>query len=1165
MLSTPIRLGPFELHGRVGKGGMGEVWKGVHLREGVPVAVKLLLHAKGQNANATEAFEHEVRQVAMLDHPNVVLVLDYGQVSAEAAEQSDGRITEGSDYLVMEYASSGSLDAALQELSWKDVREILLSVLDALAYTHAHGVLHRDIKPGNVLVAGASDLRPGVKLADFGIAHAMAEGPQQKNRAGTPAYMAPEQIRGSWRDFGPWTDLYAVGCLAFRLITGAPPFQAPDAGRVMRAHLSSPVPALFPRMDVPEGIEGWILTLLQKSPRDRYAFAADAAAGLRKVGGRASPADAPRRSASSVPTQPEATFAWDTRDDASPSNPTLNPLPDVDHGLDASDPQPLPLSPAPIPAHWRGGAGAQPPPPRLVGAGLGLYGLRTVPLAGRLGERDRMWQRLRQAHRTQTPRAVVLQGPSGFGKSRLAGWISRRAHEVGAARVLDTVHDPLPGANRGLARLVSQHLRCGGQSASEMTVRVRQLLGEVGAPDDYEITTLVRLMAEGALGEGEPVLQPTERTALVARLLRRAASDRPVVVVLDDVQWGLESLQLVKFVLDNRATFPIPVLFVLTVRSEALALRPEESALLDALAGMDGVDVLPVGPLEPSDQSLLVQALLGLEPRVAELVERRTAGNPLFAIQLVGDWVRRGVLEVADAGFVLRAGERAELPDDVFAVWEARIDQLLADLPEGARAALAVAATLGREVDADEWYDACRHAGIEVGDELLPALFRLRFAERRPEGWSFVHAMLRESVERMARAAGSWPALNRACAATLAPRPSRGVQERVGRHLVEAGDRVEAVEPLLKGALERLAGSAYRPTRELLDLLDETLDAIGAAPDTRPRAESALARVRVHIGEGDFASAEALAARTAEGARKARDKGVQGRALRYRGMVAVKRGDLSVAEAMLLQAQVFATQAGLRDEVARATYHYGELLRIRGDLDGALDQFTDALGVFTEIDDFHGCADCEVALANTHDRNGDGAAGETHRRAALALFERIGNQFGIGSCWNTLGDHLRHRADHAGAEAAYRESLVWFDRIGAQARMTPIGNLGLLLLTVGRFDEARDRLETLLSLAEQNRRKVLAAYAHVGLLSCVARVRDWGGWDRHFDAAHALLEESGAVDRDFAEYLETASRAAAGGDAHRAGDAARLAASQWRQLGETDRALALEAPAQPGA
>ena len=1136
MLSTPIRLGPFELHGRVGKGGMGEVWKGIHVRENVPVAVKLLLNAKGQNPGATQAFEHEVRQVAMLDHPNVVLVLDYGQVGAEAAAQSDGRITEGSDYLVMEYASSGSLDSALQDLTWKETREILLSVLDALAYTHAHGVLHRDIKPGNVLVAGTSDLRPGVKLADFGIAHAMAEGPQQKIRAGTPAYMAPEQIRGSWRDFGPWTDLYAVGCLAFKLVTGSPPFLAPDAGRVMRAHLSSPVPALLPRVDVPDGLEGWILTLLQKAPRDRYAFAAN----------------------------PSATFAFETRDENSPSNPTLNPLPDVYSGLDAADPQPLPLNPATLPAHWRGGAGAQPPPPRLVGAGQGLYGLRTVPLAGRLGERDRIWQRLRQAHRTQSARVVILQGPSGFGKSRLAGWVSQRAHEVGAARVLDTVHEPLPGPNRGLSRLVSQHFRCGGLPAGEMSGRVRQVLAEAETIDDYEVNTLVRLMAEGATAEAEPVLQPAERSASVARLLQRTASDRPVVVVLDDVQWGVESLQLVKFVLDNRASLPVPVLFVLTVRSEALALRPDEAALLDALGRMDGVDTLPVGPLAPVDQSLLVQALLGLEPRVAELVERRTAGNPLFAIQLVGDWVRRGVLEVADAGFVLRAGERAELPDDIFAVWEARISQLLALLPPGAKEALAIAAALGREVDAEEWEAACGRVGVDAGDELRSALFRLRFAEGRPEGWSFVHAMLRESIEHMARADGAWPALNRACAAILGTRTTRGVQERVGRHLVEAGDRADAVGPLLKGALERLAGSAYRPARELLDLLDETLDGIGVSSDAPARAESSLARVRVHIGEGDFAAAEALAARTAEGARKARDKGVQGRSLRYRGMVAVKRGDLSVAEAMLLQAQLLATQAGLREEVARATYHYGELLRIRGDLDGAVDQFTDALGVFTELDDPHGCADCEVALANACDRHGDEAAGETHRRAALALFERIGNQFGIGSCWNSLGDHLRHRGDHAGAENAYRESLVWFDRIGAQARMTPIGNLGLLLLNVGRFDEAQERLETLLALAELNRRKVLAAYAHVGLLTCRARVRDWGGWDRHYDAADALLQESGAVDRDFAEYLEGAARIArAGGDPGRAGDAGRLAASHWRQLGEEARAAAVEADTVP--
>jgi len=1145
MLADSIRLGPFELHGRVGRGGMGEVWKGVHVQAQVPVAVKLL-HGKEQAPGATLAFQHEVRQVAMLDHPNVVLVFDYGQVTEADARRSEGRLAGGSDYLVMEYASLGSLDA-VAELSWRDVRATLLAVLDALAYTHAHGLLHRDIKPGNVLVAGASDLRPGIKLADFGIAHAISEGPQQRSRAGTPAYMAPEQIRGNWRDFGPWTDLYAVGCLAWKLVTGGPPYLAQDAGRVMRAHLSAPVPPLLPRIAVPEGLERWILTLLQKNPRDRYPFAADAAHALRRLGGATEPADAHRRTGTAS-TQSDATFAFDSSEDVG-SHPTLNPAPEI-ATAEESDPEPLPVSPAPLPANWRGGSAPRAVLPRLVGAGLGLYGLRTVPLAGRIPERDRLWQRLRGVARAQQARAIVLQGPSGVGKSRLARWLGERAHEVGGAHVLETGYDARPGPNQGLGRLILEALRGAGLSGPELHERARAHLAARGVSDPYEASALVRLAAP-ADGGPEAPLQPAERNAVVARLLARVAWDRPAVVLLDDVQWGAEALQLVRHVLDNPVSHPVPIVFVLTVRAEALALRTEEAGLLEALCARPMVDVLDVGPLRQQDQSVLVQTLLGLEPRVAELVERRTAGNPLFAIQLVGDWVRRGVLVVVEDGFALRPGERAELPEDLFAVWQGRIEELLVQLDPAARGALWVAGALGREVDDAEWKEASAAYGAEVPDGLLPALLRLRFIETRPGGWSFVHAMLRETVELLVRSAGEWPRLNAACAAMLEGRSGRGVQERWGRHLVEAGSLEAALAPLAAGAEERLAESAYRAARELLDLLDSTFDRLELVPEARPRVEAALLRVRAHIGEGDFVAAEALAARVAETGRRARDKASQGEALRYRGMIAVKRGDLSLAEAMLLQAQLLATQTGQRDEVARATYHYGELLRIRGDLDGAADAFTDALEVFRELEDLHGCADCEVALAAAFDRRGDTPAGETHRRAAIALFERIGNQFGIGSSWNTLGDSLRHRGDYAGAEVAYREALLRFERIGTQARMVPIGNLGLLLLSIGRWEEAAERLQTLLGLATQMGRKVLAAYGHVGLLCHVGRAADWEGWDRHLAAADTLIQESGAVDRDFADYLDLAARLATdAGDPTRAAQAAALAAAQRRQLGE---------------
>src|SRR5690606_15752040 len=118
-----------------------------------------------------------------------------------------------------------------------DVRGVLLSILDALAHAHARGVVHRDIKPGNILLGGHDDLRPGVKLADFGLARGSEDFGEERSVAGTPVYMAPEQFRGAWRSFGPWTDLYSLGIVAWELVCGKPPYVDSNVRNLGALHL----------------------------------------------------------------------------------------------------------------------------------------------------------------------------------------------------------------------------------------------------------------------------------------------------------------------------------------------------------------------------------------------------------------------------------------------------------------------------------------------------------------------------------------------------------------------------------------------------------------------------------------------------------------------------------------------------------------------------------------------------------------------------------------------------------------------------------------------------------------------------------------------------------------------------------------------------------------
>ena len=273
-------LGAFQLVRPIARGGMAQVWAAVHLRSSVSVSIKVITGEKANDAYFRSAFLNEVRAVAGLDHPGVVRVLDYGIVPEEGVGELEG----GCPYLVMEPASEGTLhDGRRKALVWPEIRTILLSLLGALGHAHARGVIHRDLKPGNVLVCGAQDPRPGLKLTDFGLARHLEDhdrpGSVEAVR-GTLHYMAPEQCRGLWRDHGPWTDLYALGCIAYQLATGRPPFKGLSGEDLMRAHVKTEAPPLPPRRGLPDGYAEWVGRLLLKSPWRRYSRAADAAWAL---------------------------------------------------------------------------------------------------------------------------------------------------------------------------------------------------------------------------------------------------------------------------------------------------------------------------------------------------------------------------------------------------------------------------------------------------------------------------------------------------------------------------------------------------------------------------------------------------------------------------------------------------------------------------------------------------------------------------------------------------------------------------------------------------------------------------------------------------------------------------------------------------------------------
>jgi serine/threonine-protein kinase len=252
-----LRLGPFALQAPIGRGAVGEVWRGHHIERGVPVAVKVMAGSRARFDSRVTALFNEVRAAAQLDHPGIAWVLDYGTVPRSVQTASGGHILAHSPYLVMEYASRGTLARVGHGFNWTELRAVLLALLDALAHAHARGVIHRDLKPANVLLCSSKDTRPGLKICDFGVARVHDTPFDESTVAGTLDYIAPEQLEARQREQGPWTDLYALGCVAWRLLTGRPPFAGRQTTRLMFAQLHQDPPALLSSTPLPDGFEPW--------------------------------------------------------------------------------------------------------------------------------------------------------------------------------------------------------------------------------------------------------------------------------------------------------------------------------------------------------------------------------------------------------------------------------------------------------------------------------------------------------------------------------------------------------------------------------------------------------------------------------------------------------------------------------------------------------------------------------------------------------------------------------------------------------------------------------------------------------------------------------------------------------------------------------------------
>lgn len=982
----------YEVVCELGRGGMGVVYLCRDLVTGDRVALKRLRapeEAKEARPEESWWFQQEARAVASLEHPAIVRARDFGQLA------------DGTPYLVMDALPGRSVHEWMHTttMSWPVVWALLDQVLAGLAHVHARGVIHGDLKPSNVMLDLADARGPRAYLLDLGLAwlrqpHHDARldgGPAPEaslhSGAGTVGWVAPEQIRKAAPLVGPPTDLYALGCIAYRVISGKEIFEG-NAQDVLRAHKRTPPPAMQMRAEFPAGVQPFVLKLLAKKPWDRYAYAADARHAWAKL----------------RPTE-------------------MHPLEEVVAST-VPPPPPAPASSRPALRHAVAAARSYAP---------GLLALRLAPLVGREEERQALWGTVREvcAAGPGVRRMMALIGEAGVGKSRLASWLCEEVHEHGRMVPLRARYGRIATALDGLTGAINVHY--GFEGADRALIEQSLMQRWEVDPKDSAALTWVAATAEwlrpsppgtqvplGPSGKRFVLDNPDVRVAVVLRVLEQIGKDRPILIWFDDLHLASPNTfeQLARI---RRQSPSLRILAIVTARSETLATDLDAALRMEATRADWNGAVMEVQPMDIEETETLLKATLPLDKSAVEHATAQSRGNPLFALQLLYAWSDGGYLKLEHGKYVVPTDALKGRAITTSELWDERLRAVSTNL----RLAAYAAAALGEDIRGGVLKALVGSLGMNARDALVALTRAQILIASGTDQFRWPHALLLEHLLTRLQERNDAPAIFRLAAGALAKHPAVG-SRRIMKHrvtnLLRAGDDEPAARLMfsfIEGAWRR--GRDTAATLRDLKLLDGRVHGPAAAEYSYWRAEALR-----HIGRLEEARQEAEVARAAF--TQAGESAKAAQAQRLLGHLASDVGQPALGRQLVVAAlQVF---EGLGDEAGRATTEVvlGEIDYLLGDHARARAILQDASERCNAVGDPLGRAQCLILRAMMSTAVG----GYEHSRELLTLarteFDGIGYRLGMAQCDVVLG-HADHRAlefDNARAQtlaarAAFRD------------------------------------------------------------------------------------------------------------------------------------------------